>query len=141
MSKWRRLSGLAAVSVFGVALAACGSSNSPSSSSSTTNTSSKVPGIVPTRVPNEVSVRKDAQLLSCGATKGGWSAGGTVKNSLGRDATYQITIFFTSDQATDLAYAKTSVPVSAGQSERWSAPADFAPPAQVLCVLRGVAVS
>ena len=139
MSRWRRLSGLAAASVFGVTLAACSSSNSPSSSSSTTTT--RVPGAVPTSVPNEVSVRKDVQLLSCGATKGGWSAGGTVKNSLGHDATYQITIFFTSNQATDLAYAMSSVSVGAGQSKEWSAHATFAPPAQVLCVLRGVAAS
>ena len=102
---------------------------------------SKVPGTVPTSVPNEVSVRKDVQMLSCGATKGGWSAGGTVKNSLGHDATYQITIFFTSNQATDLAYAMTSVSVGAGQSKVWSTQATFPPPAQVLCVLRGVAAS
>jgi hypothetical protein len=100
-----------------------------------------VPGIVPTSVPNQVSVRKDVQLLHCGATKGGWSAGGTVKNSLGHTATYQITIFFTSNQATDLAFAKTSVSLGAGQSKLWSTQATFAAPAQVLCVLRGVAAS
>ena len=144
MSRGRRLSGLAALLAFGIPLASCSNSNTPSASSSTTTTTTTTTttlGTVPTSVPNQVSVRKDVRLLNCGAIKGGWSAGGTVKNSLDRAATYQITVFFTSDQATDLAFAKTSVPLSAGQSKLWSTQATFAAPAQVLCVLRGVAAS
>lgn len=90
-------------------------------------------------MPDEASVRPDVQLINCGQTKGGWSAGGTVQNSLRRRTTYIITVFFTSAQATDLASAVTSVPLAAGKSKLWSTQATFAAPGQVLCVLRGVA--
>jgi hypothetical protein len=90
-------------------------------------------------VPDQAGVRPDVDLINCGQTKGGWSAGGTVQNSLRRRTTYIITVFFTSSQATDLASAVTSVPLAAGQSKLWSTQATFAAPGQVLCVLRGVA--
>ena len=56
-------------------------------------------------------------MSKCAPVHGGWSAGGTIKNTLGHDATYQITVFFTSAQASDLAYAPTSTTVNAA-SER-----------------------
>jgi hypothetical protein len=95
--------------------------------------------VVPTNVPDQDRVRPDVRLINCTPTTGGWTAGGTVRNSLRRSATYHITVFFTSSQATDLAYATTSVPLKAGQAELWSASATFTAPAGVLCVLRGVA--
>ena len=82
-------------------------------------------GGIPTKVPDEASVRPDVQLINCGQTKGGWSAGGTVQNSLRRRTTYIITVFFTSAQATDLASAVTSVPLAAGKSKFWSTQATF----------------
>jgi len=136
MAMWKRLSAVLVVSALGVPLAACSNSNNPSSSTTTTKA---VPGTIPNNVPNQVSARKDVQMINCGSTSGGWSAGGTIKNTLGHDATYHITVFFTSTEATDLAYGSTSVPVSAGQTKLWSVKSTFAAPAQVLCVLRGVA--
>jgi len=90
-------------------------------------------------VPNQDSVRKDVQLLNCRSTKGGWSACGRVRNTLGHDTTVDITVFFTSTEAMDLASAATSVPLNAHQSKLWSVEGTFAAPAQLLCVLRGVA--
>jgi hypothetical protein len=92
-------------------------------------------------VPNQPSVRKDVRLLNCAQSSGGWSAGGAVANTLGKAATYTITVFFTSAQATDLAYATTKVTVDDGKNALWSAKATFAAPAGTLCVLRGVAAS
>ena len=80
-------------------------------------------------------------MVNCGPAQGGWSAGGTVKNSLGHSATYDITVYFTSSQATDLSYASTLVPVDPDQSKLWSVKATFTAPSTVLCVLRGVAAS
>ncbi|HTU39895.1 MAG TPA: hypothetical protein VMF35_17995 [Acidimicrobiales bacterium] len=64
-----------------------------------------------------------------------------MKNTQGHDATYRITVFFTSAQATDLAYGVTSVGVGSGQVKLWSVKATFSAPSQVLCVLRGVSAS
>ncbi len=89
-------------------------------------------------MPNQDKVRKDFHLLNRGSAKDGWSAGGTIKNPLGHFATYDITAFFTSSAATDLAYGSTSVKVGAGQSKP-SVTVNFAPRAEVLCALRGVA--
>jgi hypothetical protein len=96
---------------------------------------------IPTGVPNQDAVRKNVTLKNCGASPGGWSAGGIVNNPTGSSTTYQITIFFTSAQATDLASASTSVPLGPHKSTLWSAKATFAAPSQVLCVLRGVGTS
>ena len=87
-------------------------------------------------MPNQDSVRKDVQLLNCGSTKGGWSAGGTVRNTLGHDTTFDITVFFTSTEAMDLASAATSVPLNAHQSKLWSVKATFAAPARC-CAFSG----
>jgi len=147
----RRLSLFASLGVLALVLAACSSapssesqnaSNTPTSHagaarSSTTTAASAVPA----SVPNQDNVRKDVTLSNCGAVSGGWSAGGTVKNSMGHQATYQITVFFTDTGATDLAYGVTNVPVAAGKSSPWSVTTRFAAPSQVLCVLRGVAAN
>ena len=149
MSMWRRLAAVGAVTALGLSLAAC-SSNPTNGSASSTSTSAKSgtggsrgsnATDVPNNVPNQVSVRKDVAVQNCAATAGGWSAGGTVQNTLGHDTTYHIDVFFTSAQATDLAYGVTTVAVPAGQTKLWSVSATFAAPAQVLCVLRGVSTS
>jgi hypothetical protein len=97
--------------------------------------------VVPLSVPNQDSVRKDVDLLTCAKSADGWSAGGALRNTLGKAATYTITVFFTSSQSTDLAYATTMQEVDKGKSALWSANATFAAPSSVLCVLRGVSAS
>jgi hypothetical protein len=135
---------VSAVLVAGMCLAACSNSSGPSSSATTTTTTAPYTSkdtIVPMSVPNQPSVRKDVRLLNCAQSSGGWSAGGAVANTLGKSATYTITVFFTSAQATDLAYATTKVTVEDGKNALWSTKATFAAPAGTLCVLRGVAAS
>lgn len=124
----------------GLCLAACSSGGKPSSSATTTTTRPAVAEqtIVPASVPNQDNVRKDVTMSNCTASPGGWSAGGTVRNTSDKMATYTITVFFTSSGYTDLAYAVTKVALDAGKSNIWSAKATFAAPSTVLCVLRGV---
>jgi hypothetical protein len=92
-------------------------------------------------VPNDVSVRKDVTLLNCESSPGGWVAGGTVKNPTTKTQTYKITVFFTSSGATDLAYGSTTSTVPGGKNALWTVRVTFPAPAQVLCVLRGVATT
>jgi hypothetical protein len=130
------------VFVAGIGLAACSNSGHPSTTASTTTTTSvSHDTVVPLSVPNEVSVRKDVDLLTCNQSSGGWSAGGAVRNTLGKAVTFTITVFFTSAQSTDLAYATTTVSVDTGKNALWNVKATFAAPAGVLCVLRGVSAS
>ena len=133
----RRLLALAAVCVLGLSVAACGNSGNGSATATTSQSGTSVPN----SVPNQDSVRSDVTMSKCAPVHGGWSAGGTIKNTLGHDATYQITVFFTSAQASDLAYAATSATVNAHQNGTWTATATFAAPSTVRCVLRGVAAS
>jgi hypothetical protein len=150
MTRWWRPSAALAAAVLGIFVSSCDSSGAPSASQSSNTgafsagspssmTTTPPKGNIPNKVPDQGSVRPDVQLINCQQTKGGWSAGGTVQNSLRRRTTYIITVFFTSAQATDLASAVTSVPLAAGQSKLWSTQATFAAAGQVLCVLRGVA--
>jgi hypothetical protein len=83
--------------------------------------------------------RTDVAITRCAASDGGWSASGTAKNSGSSSETFDITIFFTTTQATTLNYATTSVKVSAGKTGNWTASVKFSAPKDVLCVLRGVA--
>lgn len=133
----RRLLALASVCALGVSVAACGNSGNGSATTTTSHSGTSIPD----RVPNQDSVRRDVTIGTCSAVPGGWSAGGTIKNTLGHDATYEITIFFTSAAATDLAYGATSTAVSAGKSAPWTVTAKFAAPSTVQCVLRGVSAS
>jgi hypothetical protein len=134
---------VASVLAAGLCLAACSNSGKPSSSSTTATTRPAIASetIVPASVPNQDKVRKNVTMSNCAASPGGWSAGGTVHNTLDKTATYSITVFFTSTGYTDLAYAVTKVPLDAGKSTIWSVKATFAAPSSVLCVLRGVAAS
>jgi putative hemolysin len=128
--------------VAGMSLAACSNSDHPSTSATTTTTTFvSHDTVVPLSVPNQDSVRKDVDLLTCAKSADGWSAGGALRNTLGEAATYTITVFFTSSQSTDLAYATTMAEVDNGKFALWSAKATFAAPASVLCVLRGVSAS
>lgn len=134
---------VASVLAAGMCLAACSSSGKPPSSAATTTTApyTSKDTIVPENVPNQPSVRKDVRLLNCAQTSGGWSAGGAIRNTLAKTATFDITVFFTNAVSTDLAYATTKVNVDSGKSALWSVNATFAAPSSVLCVLRGVSAS
>lgn len=140
----KRMAASAVVWGLALSLAACGSSKSPTASTSTTSQPETLPtpapGVTfPSNVPNQVGVRKDVSLVSCAVAPGGWGAGGTIDNKLGRAATFDITVFFTSVEATDLSSATTNVHVRAGQTAPWSVRATFPAPSRVICVLRGVA--
>src|SRR5438105_3344327 len=100
---------------------ACSSSDKKPSTTTTSVKTTSTAVNIPTSVPNDVAVRQDVTMGSCAAAPGGWQASGTITNNRGHDATYSITVFFTSDAATDLAFATASVPVSAGKSAPWSA--------------------
>jgi len=137
----KRLAALAGVVVLAVTLTACTSSK-PSKPTPTSSATTPTPGpgvTIPTKVPNQVSVRKYVTLDKCIAAPGGWSASGTIDNKLTKAATYEITVFFTSALATDLQYGVTKVQVDAGKKAPWTVTATFQAPSKVICVLRGVA--
>jgi hypothetical protein len=93
------------------------------------------------KVPGAAALRADVRLINCGATPGGWSAGGTVRNPSTQQATYHITVSFTSPSGASLASSTAAVPLSAGGSNLWSTSATFTAPSSVRCVLSGVTTS
>ena len=116
------LSATLAVSVLGVSRPACGNSNSPSASS--TGTTKAVLGSVPTSAPNQVKVRKDFQMLKRYPDAQLWLHEGqrVVGGQYGHEPArarchYNISVFLTSTEAADFAFASTSVPVTAGRSK------------------------
>jgi hypothetical protein len=158
----RRLAVVAAGAlVLPLGLAACSSSPAPKASSSSTTsptvgsaqhgqnspstttvhrgTTTTPTTAVPVSVPNQDNIRRDVTMSSCKAVPDGWSASGTVTNSFGKQATYTITVFFTSAQATDLSFGVTNVVLLKGEKLPWTVRQKFAVPAGgALCVLRGV---
>ena len=121
----------------GLSLAACGGNSDPGRSSSPPTPSTVRVTTSPATTPGH-SIFKDVHLLNCAANKHGWSAGGTVQDSLSHAATYVITVFFTSSVAENLDYGSTSVRLKAGQITLWSVSAVFAAPTTVRCVLTTV---
>lgn len=137
----KRLAALAGVVALAVSMTACTSSK-PSRPTPTSSATTPTPGpgvTIPSKVPNDVAVRKFVTLDHCAAAPGGWGAGGTIDNKLTKDATFEITVFFTSALATDLQYGVTKVKVAAGKKAPWTVNATFPAPSKVICVLRGVA--
>ncbi len=129
---------MSGVVALGLSLTACGNNPTGGSASSPTTPSTVRVTTSPATAPSQASIRKDVHLLNCGATKGGWSAGGTVQSPLSHSATFDITVFFTSSVPENLDYGSTSVPLKAGQIKLWSVNAIFAAPSTVLCVLTSV---
>ena len=84
------------------------------------------------------SVPRSVAITSCKRVDGGWSATGTAANPGAEDASYTVTIFFTTKQATAVDFALTTVSVPAGGTVTWTASKQFAAPDGTLCVLRGV---
>lgn len=137
----KRLAALAGVVALAVTLTACTSSKGhPPTPTSSETTPTPGPGVtIPTKVANDVAVRKYVTLDKCVAAPGGWSASGAIDNKLTKAATYEITVFFTSALATDLQFGVTKVKVAAGKTAPWTVNATFKAPSKVICVLRGVA--
>jgi hypothetical protein len=121
----------------------CSSSSHKIASPSSPVSSHPTPAITAQPLPtgsiaNDIDKRKAIAITACAAISGGWSASGTATNDSLVTATYAITIFFTTAQATVLDYATTTVKVAAGKSQKWSAAALFTAPKGMRCVLRGV---
>jgi hypothetical protein len=94
---------------------------------------------VPARVPNSARLRADVVLSTCSAHTGGWEAAGAVRNPDRRSTRkYVITVFFTTNRATVIGTAATTVAVPPAKSRPWSLSAKFHAATPTLCVLRGV---
>ena len=70
---------------------------------------------VPLTVPNSVRARKAVTLTGCTATGTGGHASGTVTGPGASAATYTITVFFTTRQATVIGYGTAKVHARPGQ--------------------------
>ena len=111
-----------------------------SGKSSTTHAAPAItPQSLPSSVANSILKRKNVVITSCSATDRGWQAKGVAINKSTSPATYTITVFFTTSQATAVAWAYTHVTVEPGVTSPWTATATFNPADNMLCVLRGVA--
>jgi len=95
-------------------------------------------GKVPTKVPNDPALRKNVIVSDCSQAGKGWKAAGKATNPTDKPISYAVTVFFTSEQATVLNTADTTVKVEPGKIADWSIQKDFATTAKALCVLRGV---
>lgn len=93
---------------------------------------------IPTKVPNDTKLRKNVLLSTCEKTDKGWSAAGTASNPGKKTVEYEITVFFTTSQATVIETGKTKVEVKPGKDAKWSIKKDFKTAPTMLCVLRGV---
>lgn len=87
---------------------------------------------------NDPALIKNVTISKCAKTDDGWGASGTAKNTGTKDATYSITVFFTTTGATVIATAETKVDVKAGRSADWTAAATFTAAPEMRCVIRGV---
>lgn len=139
------LVGVVAVCVTMLTMSGCGSSQrhdtTPTSSSATTVVAPPVTGTaVPgTTIPNNVNLRKNVTMSSCGAVTGGWAAGGIAVSAGGKTTTYTITIYFvTSPGDTVQASGVTQVTADPGRTADWQVVAHFSVKSGIQCVLRGV---
>jgi hypothetical protein len=95
-------------------------------------------GNVPTKVPNDPALRTNVTITDCSKTDKGWHAAGKASNPTNKPISYTITVFFTTDQATVLSTADTTVTVDPGKNADWNIEKDFATTPKTLCALRGV---
>jgi hypothetical protein len=93
---------------------------------------------LPTDVPNDAAARADVAIKACEAADDGWRATGTVVNPGRADATYALTVFFTTDAGTVIGFGSTEVDVPASGEREWNIDGEFVSPDPTLCVLRGV---
>ena len=66
-------------------------------------------------------------------------ATGTAVNPGTTPISYAITSYFSTQHATVIDYATTTINVAPRHSQQWAATKAFTPPGPMLCVLRGVA--
>lgn len=92
---------------------------------------------VPEDVPDAPEVRAGTQITTCTTEDDGGTAEGVVGNPTDEDATYVVTVFFTTDAATVVGSGQATVEVPAGEEADWSLTADFVPPSDLRCALRG----
>ncbi|MDQ0031065.1 hypothetical protein [Arthrobacter bambusae] len=95
-------------------------------------------GAVPTSVPNDPAARQNVHITDCSQADGGWKATGTAANPGKTPVDYTITVFFTTDHATVLNTADTTVKVEPGKTADWTISKKFTPTPTTLCALRGV---
>jgi hypothetical protein len=93
---------------------------------------------IPLTVPNSVRSRRAVTLTGCAATAAGGHASGTVIAPGTSRATYLITVFFTTRQATVIGYGTAMVRAVPGKATPWSVGRHFKAPPGMRCVLRGV---
>jgi hypothetical protein len=96
---------------------------------------------VPLTVPNSVRARQAVTLTSCAATGAGGHAAGTVIAPGTSAATFTITVFFTTRQATVIGYGTAKVRAVPGRTIPWAVGRHFKAPQGMRCVLRGVSAS
>lgn len=144
-----KISSGAAVICAAAVVSACTSGHPPQASTTSASTMAKgtsthaakayLPAPIPASVANDPKVRKSVSLSECSPTAGGYHAGGRATNSGTSPVTYAVTVFFTTESATTLNYAATTVTVDPGKSSSWSVSKKFTGPKAMRCVLRGVA--
>jgi hypothetical protein len=155
----RSIGTLTAALLVPLAAAGCTSSGPPASNATThpadrsrpaTPSSSQAPSAealppgvvgathVPAKVANKPALRPDVSLASCSPRTHGWQASGTAHNPRSAARSYKITVFFTTDNATVIGVAATTVHVPGKASRSWTAGATFHAAKPTLCVLRGV---
>lgn len=98
-----------------------------------------LPPDVPTDVPNDPEDRRNVAIDECDATENGWRATGTAVNAADTDATYEISVFFTTESGTVVGFGGATASVESGGSADWTVEADFVASDATRCVLRGVA--
>ncbi|MBF4625760.1 hypothetical protein [Clavibacter sp. VKM Ac-2872] len=96
---------------------------------------------VPYDVPNDAEARKSTSVTGCVRINGGWAMTGTMSNASSKDASFDVTVFFSTPQATVLATGKTTVDAPSQETTEWRVEASFDAPQDVRCVLRGVGVA
>jgi hypothetical protein len=96
---------------------------------------------VPLTVPNSVRARRAVTLTGCAATGSGGHASGTAIAPGTSAATYTITVFFTTRQATVIGYGTTKVHAVPAKTILWAVGTHFKAPPGMRCVLRGVSAS
>ncbi|GAA4361161.1 hypothetical protein [Angustibacter luteus] len=92
----------------------------------------------PSKIRNDVKLRRTTAITGCTSKSGGWQATGKSVNPSKKDVKLTITVFFTTTAATVLDYATTKVTVPAKGDATWTAAASFAAEPNMRCVLRGV---
>lgn len=96
-----------------------------------------LPATVPVDVPNDPADRLDVAINDCESADGGWQAAGTVVNPAQDAASYEITVFFTTQTGTVIGFGSTTIEVAGTETAEWSVQSQFTPAPDTMCVLRG----